>query len=134
MAQVFFCEFYKISKKTFFAEHLWATTSANPCDLMFNIFAEWQKLYVSWLYVSIDRVLFVSFISVDLLILNSRGIKYKVGNFHLLKGKNLIQNLLHRYLKENTIEEASLILQDMYRNKRDLSIRYLKHYSAKHGI
>ena len=36
--------------------------------------------------------------------------------------------------EENTIEEASLILQDMYRNKRDLSIRYLKHYSAKHGI
>ena len=36
--------------------------------------------------------------------------------------------------EENTIEEASLILQDIYRNKRDLSIRYLKHYSAKHGI
>ena len=36
--------------------------------------------------------------------------------------------------EENTIEEASLILQGMYRNKRDLSIRYLKHYSAKHGI
>ena len=26
----------------------------------------------------------------------------------------------------NTIEEASLILQDIYRNKRDLSIKYLK--------
>ena len=36
--------------------------------------------------------------------------------------------------EENTIEEASLILQDMYRNKRDLLIRYLKHYSVKHGI
>ena len=36
--------------------------------------------------------------------------------------------------EENTIEEVSLILQDMYRNKRDLSIRYLKRYSAKHGI
>ena len=36
--------------------------------------------------------------------------------------------------EENTIEEASLTLQDMYCNKRDLSIRYLKHYSAKHGI
>ena len=36
--------------------------------------------------------------------------------------------------EENTIEEVSLILQDMYRNKRDLSIRYLKCYSAKHGI
>ena len=33
---------------------------------------------------------------------------------------------------ENTIEEASLIIQDMSRNKRDLSIRHLKHYSAKH--
>ena len=32
--------------------------------------------------------------------------------------------------EENTVEEAGLI----YRNKRDLSIRYLKHYSAKHGI
>ena len=29
-------------------------------------------------------VLFVSFISIDLLILNSRGITYKVGNFHFL--------------------------------------------------
>ena len=36
--------------------------------------------------------------------------------------------------EENTIEEASLILQNIYRNKRGLSIRYLKHYSAKHGI
>ena len=36
--------------------------------------------------------------------------------------------------EENTIEEASLILQDISRNKRDLSIRYLKHDSAKHGI
>ena len=36
--------------------------------------------------------------------------------------------------EEKTIAEASLILQDMYHNKRDLSIRYLKHYSAKHGI
>ena len=36
--------------------------------------------------------------------------------------------------EENTIEEASLILQDISLNKRDLSIRYLKHYSAKHGI
>ena len=35
---------------------------------------------------------------------------------------------------ENTIEEASLIIQDMSRYKRELSIRYLKHYSAKHGI
>ena len=35
--------------------------------------------------------------------------------------------------EENTIEEVSLILQDMY-NKRDLSIRYLKRYSAKHGM
>ena len=34
---------------------------------------------IMWFYV-----LFVSFISADLLILNSRGIKYKVGNFHLL--------------------------------------------------
>ena len=36
--------------------------------------------------------------------------------------------------EDNTIEEISLILQDMYRNKRGLSIRYLKRYSAKHGI
>ena len=36
--------------------------------------------------------------------------------------------------EENTIEEVSLVLQDMYSNKRDLSIRYLKSYSAKHGI
>ena len=34
--------------------------------------------------VPMDYALFVSFISVDLLILNSRGIKYKVGNFNLL--------------------------------------------------
>ena len=36
--------------------------------------------------------------------------------------------------EDNTIEEISLILQDMYRNKRGLSIRYLQRYSAKHGI
>ena len=36
--------------------------------------------------------------------------------------------------EENTTEEASLILQNMYPNKRDLLIRYLKRYSAKHGI
>ena len=35
-------------------------------------------------YVSIDYASFVSFTSVDLLILNSRGIKYKVGNFNSL--------------------------------------------------
>ena len=34
---------------------------------------------VSYPYVSIDDALFVSFISVDFLILNSRGIKFKVG-------------------------------------------------------
>ena len=28
--------------------------------------------------------------------------------------------------EENTIEEVSLILQDMYPNKRDFSLRYLK--------
>ena len=28
--------------------------------------------------------------------------------------------------EENTIEEVSLILQDMYPNKRDFSMRYLK--------
>ena len=27
-----------------FTEHLWITASANPCYLMFNVFAEWQKL------------------------------------------------------------------------------------------
>ena len=36
--------------------------------------------------------------------------------------------------EENTTEEVNLILRDMYPNKRDLSIRYLKRYSAKHGI
>ena len=27
LAQVFYCEFYKISKNTYFTEHLWVTTS-----------------------------------------------------------------------------------------------------------
>ena len=27
MAQVFFCEFFEISKNTFFTEHLWTTAS-----------------------------------------------------------------------------------------------------------
>ena len=36
--------------------------------------------------------------------------------------------------EENTIEEVSLILQDMYPNKPDLLIWYFKRYSAKHGI
>ena len=36
--------------------------------------------------------------------------------------------------EDNTIEEASLILQNMYPNKKDLLIRHLKRYSAKHGI
>ena len=36
--------------------------------------------------------------------------------------------------EENTIEEVSLILQDMCHNKSNLSIRYLKRYSGKHGI
>ena len=36
--------------------------------------------------------------------------------------------------EENTIKDVSLILQDMYSNKRDLSIRYLKRYCAKHEI
>ena len=36
--------------------------------------------------------------------------------------------------EENTIEETSLILQNMYHNKRDLLISYLKRCSAKHGI
>ena len=33
-----------------------------------------------------------------------------------------------------TIEEVNLILQDMYANKRELSIRSLKRNCAKHGI
>ena len=36
--------------------------------------------------------------------------------------------------EESTSEEVNLILQDMYPNKRDLWIRYLKRYSAKQGI
>ena len=36
--------------------------------------------------------------------------------------------------EENTIQEVSLILQDLYPNKWDLSIRYLKQDSAKHRI
>ena len=43
----------------------------------------------------------------------------------------LIASLLN---EENTTEEVSLILRDMYPNIRDLSIRYLKRYSAKHEI
>ena len=45
-------------------------------------------------------------------------------------GTEFVASLLH---EESTIEEVSLILQDMYPNKRDLSVRYLKRYSAKHG-
>ena len=41
-------------------------------------------IYASVIYVSIDYFLFVSSISVNLLILNSRGIKYKVRNSNLL--------------------------------------------------
>ena len=36
--------------------------------------------------------------------------------------------------EENTIEEISLILQDIYPNKRELLIRNLKRYCAKHGM
>ena len=43
----------------------------------------------------------------------------------------LIASLLN---EENTTEEVSLILRDMYPNIRDLSIRYLKRYSAKYEI
>ena len=46
-------------------------------------------------------------------------------------GTEFVASLLH---EENTIEEVSLILRDMYPNKRDLSVRYLKRYSAKHGM
>ena len=46
-------------------------------------------------------------------------------------GTEFIVSLLN---EENIIEEASPILQDMYRNKRDLSTRYLKRYYAKQGI
>ena len=35
-AQVFSCEFCKISKNTFFAEHLWATTFENFLELLVN--------------------------------------------------------------------------------------------------
>ena len=34
LAQVFSCEFYKISKNTFFTEHLWATLSVKLVDGM----------------------------------------------------------------------------------------------------
>ena len=43
----------------------------------------------------------------------------------------LIASLLN---EEKTIEEVSLILQDMYPDKKELSIRSLKRYCAKHGI
>ena len=46
-------------------------------------------------------------------------------------GTEFIVSLLN---EENTIEEISLILQDMYPNKRELSIRNLKRYCAKHGM
>ena len=36
--------------------------------------------------------------------------------------------------EEKTIEEVSLILQDMYPDKWELSIKSLKRYCAKHGI
>ena len=57
-------------------------------------------------YMSLQTVLFVSFISVDLLILNSSGTKYKVENFHLLSWKILIQNLLHRYLMKTKLRNT----------------------------
>ena len=39
LAQVFFCEFYEISKNTFFKEHLWTTASVNSCfSIIFSIF------------------------------------------------------------------------------------------------
>ena len=37
-------------------------------------------------------------------------------------------------LNENYIEKASLVLQDMYPNKREPSIRSPKGYCAKNGI
>ena len=33
LAQVFSCEFYEISKNTFFTEQLWATASESPDDV-----------------------------------------------------------------------------------------------------
>ena len=127
LEQVFFCEFYKISKKKFFYRTPLGDNFSKP-KWPYNQHICWIAkiiIYVSSLYVSIDYVLFVSFISVDLLILNSRGINYR--NFDTEFSASLLN-------EGNTMEEVSLILQDMYPNKIDLSVRYLKCYSAKRGI
>ena len=51
LAQVFFCEFCKISQNTFFTEHLWATTSvldnSHNSQIKFNINLRWEKTIYS---------------------------------------------------------------------------------------
>ena len=133
----FSVNFKKFLRKHFYAEHLWPTSSANPWDLMFQHICWMAKIiiYFSWLYVSTDYVLFAPFISDNLLILNSRGIKYKVGNFHFLWLKHLIKNLLHRYLMKRTpLRRSVWFYMICILIKRTSRWGTWNVYSAKHGI
>ena len=47
LAQAFSCEFCKISKNTFFAEHLWATISKNPIHGILNLIEARRNLNLS---------------------------------------------------------------------------------------
>ena len=51
MAQVFPCEFCKISKNPFFTEHLWATTSTLDCR-----FLEYFESFVFLLRIQFKKI------------------------------------------------------------------------------
>ena len=133
---MFFCEFYKIAKKTVFTEHLWATTSANHVTLCSTYLLN-DKNYNTYFLTTcffytlclVLRIYFCRFADFKL-----QRDKVQSRKFSFVVMENFDTEFIGSLLyEENTIEEVSLILQDMY-NKRDLSIRYLKSYSAKHGI
>ena len=134
---MFFCEFYKIAQKTVFTEHLRATTSANHVTLCSTYLLNDKNYNTYFLTICffytlclVRLIYFCRFADFKL-----QRNKVQTRKFSFVVMENFDTEFLASLLyEENTIEEVSLILQDMYPNKRDLSIRYLKRYSAKHEI
>ena len=129
---MFFWEFSKISKKTFFTEHLWATTSTNHVTL-YSPYLQNDKNYniyfLTICFYGLCLIRLIYFCRFTDFKLQRNKVQSQKFSFAVMEifDTEFIVSLLY---EENTIEEVSLILQAMYRNKRDLLIRCLK----KHGI
>ena len=136
MAQAFLCEFYKISKKSF----LQSTSGRQLLQIRFTLCStylldskNYNICFLATYPYTLCLVRLIYFCLFADFKFQTNKVQSRKFSFAVIENfdTEFILSLLN---EEKTIQEISLTLQNMYPDNRDLSIRYLKRCSAKHGI